>query len=170
MSRLLRASILLLALASCGGGNFSAPRNLDDACAIMAQRPTYWKACLLYTSIQPWRRFRNKTVARVIGEFGRFGLDVRALGAKRVHRGLIEVGKDVQHQDRGCSLTVWRVFYQLDAMVGASNRAVSYTHLLHEPKSIIRGASLPGEKTGPVLGEINTVPSDRPVTHGGNVQ
>ncbi len=44
MSRLLRASILLLALASCGGGNFSAPRQLDDACAILAQRPTYWKA------------------------------------------------------------------------------------------------------------------------------
>ena len=44
MSRTLRASILLLALASCGGGNFSAPRNLDDACAILQQRPAYWKA------------------------------------------------------------------------------------------------------------------------------
>lgn len=44
MSRLLRASILLLALASCGGGNFSAPRNLDDACAILRQRPAYLKA------------------------------------------------------------------------------------------------------------------------------
>jgi hypothetical protein len=44
MSRVLRASILLLALASCGGGNFSAPRNLDDACAIIAQRPAYLKA------------------------------------------------------------------------------------------------------------------------------
>ncbi|MEI2687989.1 MAG: lytic transglycosylase [Cypionkella sp.] len=44
MSRLLRASILLLALASCGGGNFSAPRQLDDACAILRQRPEYGKA------------------------------------------------------------------------------------------------------------------------------
>ena len=44
MSRLLRASILLLALASCGGGNFSAPRNLDDACEILRQRPTYYRA------------------------------------------------------------------------------------------------------------------------------
>ena len=44
MSRLLRASILLLALASCGGGNFSAPRNLDSACAILDQRPTYFRA------------------------------------------------------------------------------------------------------------------------------
>ncbi len=44
MSRLLRASILLLALASCGGGNFTAPRNLDDACDILRQRPTYYRA------------------------------------------------------------------------------------------------------------------------------
>ena len=44
MSRLLRASILLLFLASCGGGNFSAPRNLDDACSIISQRPQYLAA------------------------------------------------------------------------------------------------------------------------------
>ena len=44
MSRLLRASILLLALASCGGGNSSAPKNMDDACAILQQRPAYFKA------------------------------------------------------------------------------------------------------------------------------
>lgn len=44
MSRLLRASILLLLLASCGGGSFSAPRNLDNACAILAERPTYFRA------------------------------------------------------------------------------------------------------------------------------
>ena len=44
MSRALRASILLLFLASCGGGNFSAPDNLDDACAIVAERPSYLRA------------------------------------------------------------------------------------------------------------------------------
>ena len=44
MSRLLRASILLLALASCGGGNSSAPKNMDDACAILRQRPAYFSA------------------------------------------------------------------------------------------------------------------------------
>lgn len=44
MSRLLRASILLLFLASCGGGRFSAPKNLDDACSILRQRPTYLTA------------------------------------------------------------------------------------------------------------------------------
>ncbi len=45
MSRTLRASILVLFLASCGGGgNYKAPRDLDDACAILSQRPTYWRA------------------------------------------------------------------------------------------------------------------------------
>ena len=44
MSRLLRASILLLLLASCGGGRFSAPRNLEDACAILRERPEYFRA------------------------------------------------------------------------------------------------------------------------------
>lgn len=44
MSRFLRASILLMLLASCGGGRFSAPRELDNACAIVAERPNYLRA------------------------------------------------------------------------------------------------------------------------------
>jgi hypothetical protein len=44
MGRFLRASALLMALASCGGGQFSAPRDLDNACAIVAQRPNYLRA------------------------------------------------------------------------------------------------------------------------------
>ena len=44
MSRFLRASVLLVLLASCGGGKFSAPRDLDNACAIVAERPEYYKA------------------------------------------------------------------------------------------------------------------------------
>lgn len=44
MSRFLRASILLLLLVSCGRSDFSAPRNLDDACSIMDERPAYWRA------------------------------------------------------------------------------------------------------------------------------
>jgi hypothetical protein len=52
MSRLLRASILLLVLASCGGGNYSAPRNLDDACAIVRERPNYYRA--MKTTERKW--------------------------------------------------------------------------------------------------------------------
>ncbi|MYM55172.1 transglycosylase SLT domain-containing protein [Thalassovita mangrovi] len=44
MSRTLRALVLLMVLASCGGGNYSAPRNLDDACSILSQRPKYGRA------------------------------------------------------------------------------------------------------------------------------
>lgn len=45
MSRFLRAAVVLMLLASCGGGgNFSAPRDLDNACAIVAERPQYYRA------------------------------------------------------------------------------------------------------------------------------
>ncbi len=46
MSRFLRAAVLLMFLASCGGGSsrFSAPRELDDACSIVRERPQYFAA------------------------------------------------------------------------------------------------------------------------------
>lgn len=44
MSRIIVALILLLAVASCGGGYKSPPRNLDNACSIIKQRPSYLKA------------------------------------------------------------------------------------------------------------------------------
>ena len=44
MSRLLRAIALLVLVAACGSANYSAPRNLDNACSIVKQRPTYLKA------------------------------------------------------------------------------------------------------------------------------
>ena len=44
MSSILRAMILVLLVASCGGGQSSAPRNLDNACSILKERPEYLKA------------------------------------------------------------------------------------------------------------------------------
>ena len=44
MSRFFRATLLVLLVGSCGGGNNSAPRNLDNACSIADQRPKYLKA------------------------------------------------------------------------------------------------------------------------------
>jgi hypothetical protein len=43
MSRTLRALVILVLLSSCGGGTGygTAPRNLDNACAIIAERPEY---------------------------------------------------------------------------------------------------------------------------------
>ena len=43
MNRLLKLAIVGL-VASCGGGNYKAPRNLDNACAIAAERPAYMRA------------------------------------------------------------------------------------------------------------------------------
>lgn len=44
MHNSLRAIIVVFLVASCGGGERSAPRNLDDACSILKQRPGYLKA------------------------------------------------------------------------------------------------------------------------------
>ncbi|MFP3384649.1 MULTISPECIES: lytic transglycosylase [Tritonibacter] len=44
MSRIISALVLLLALAACGGGYKSPPRNLDNACSIINERPKYLRA------------------------------------------------------------------------------------------------------------------------------
>jgi hypothetical protein len=45
MSRFLRASVLFLLLTACGGGGkYSAPRDLDNACSIINERPRYFTA------------------------------------------------------------------------------------------------------------------------------
>lgn len=44
MRKGLRAMALLVLVAACGSGNFSAPRNLENACSIVKQRPAYLKA------------------------------------------------------------------------------------------------------------------------------
>jgi len=44
MSRFLRVAAVLLLVASCGGGNFSAPRDLENACSIVDERPRYLSA------------------------------------------------------------------------------------------------------------------------------
>jgi hypothetical protein len=44
MGRILRAMTLMVLVAGCGSGNFSAPRDLENACAIVAERPKYLRA------------------------------------------------------------------------------------------------------------------------------
>lgn len=44
MSKTLRAMVILLIVGSCGGDSGNPPRNLDDACSIVQQRPKYMKA------------------------------------------------------------------------------------------------------------------------------
>lgn len=44
MTKPLRAMIIVLLLASCGGSSTTPPRDLDNACTILKQRPDYHKA------------------------------------------------------------------------------------------------------------------------------
>lgn len=44
MGNFLRIVAVLLIVASCGSREFSAPRNLDDACALAVERPQYFRA------------------------------------------------------------------------------------------------------------------------------
>jgi hypothetical protein len=53
MSRLLGALMAILVLSSCGGDGYgTAPRNLDNACAILEERPEYARA--FATSARRW--------------------------------------------------------------------------------------------------------------------
>ncbi|MEO1536968.1 MAG: lytic transglycosylase [Pseudomonadota bacterium] len=44
MSRPIRALILLLLVSACGSSSYEAPKNLDNACSIIKQRPHYLDA------------------------------------------------------------------------------------------------------------------------------
>src|SRR5210317_2543519 len=44
MSRTLRTLFIVLVLSSCGVASFSPPRNLDNACSILTQRPAFARA------------------------------------------------------------------------------------------------------------------------------
>ena len=44
MSRIFRAMVLVAILGSCSSGYGTAPRNLDNACAIVNERPEYLRA------------------------------------------------------------------------------------------------------------------------------
>ncbi|MFV0358386.1 MAG: lytic transglycosylase, partial [Tropicimonas sp.] len=44
MTRILCALCIFMALAACGGGGKSAPRNLDNACSLAKERPEYLRA------------------------------------------------------------------------------------------------------------------------------
>ena len=44
MSKIFRAMILLVLVASCGSRQYSAPRDIDNACSIVRQNPDYLRA------------------------------------------------------------------------------------------------------------------------------
>jgi hypothetical protein len=44
MGSWIRAAMMVALVASCGSGNYSAPRDLENACSIVAERPNYFRA------------------------------------------------------------------------------------------------------------------------------
>lgn len=44
MNRFLKLAIVCLVASCGGGGNYKAPRNLDNACALASERPAYFNA------------------------------------------------------------------------------------------------------------------------------
>ena len=64
----------------------------------------------------------DKAVARVIGQLCGLGLDMGALAAEGIHARNVEMRQDIQHQNRGGALAVWRVLDQFHLLVGARHR------------------------------------------------
>lgn len=88
MSRLFRIFGLLLFVAACGSGNFTAPRNLDNACSIVSQRPTYLRA--MKSSERKWGIPVNVQMATIFQESKFIG------NARTPHRyalGIIPMGR-----------------------------------------------------------------------------
>ena len=67
-------------------------------------------------------RIGDEAVAGIVGKLGRFGLDMGAGCAERVHGLQVEVSEDVQHQDRRGALAVRRMLDKVDAVVETRDR------------------------------------------------
>lgn len=74
MSRTLSAMLFVLILASCGGGYKSPPRNLDDACSILRQRPEFKRA--FQTTERRWKVPMHVQMATMYQE-SKFKADAR---------------------------------------------------------------------------------------------
>ncbi|WP_284165158.1 lytic transglycosylase [Frigidibacter sp. SD6-1] len=87
MKKFLRLAVLM-ALVSCGGGERTAPRNLDNACAILDERPHYLRA--LEATERRWGIPRNVLMATIHQESKFIG------NAKTPHKfalGIIPMGR-----------------------------------------------------------------------------
>lgn len=90
MSRQLRALLLVLLVAACGhaGGYGTSPNNMDDACAILEQRPIYKRA--FYAAERRWGVPMHVQMATIYQE-SRFNSDART--PFRFALGIIPMGR-----------------------------------------------------------------------------
>ncbi|KGJ03355.1 hypothetical protein SAMN04487972_12222 [Paracoccus halophilus] len=88
MNRFLKLAIVGM-VASCGaGGSYKAPRNLDNACAIAAERPAYMRA--MQTTARRWNIPVHVQMATIYQE-SRFIGDART--PHRYALGIIPIGR-----------------------------------------------------------------------------
>ena len=95
----------------------------------------------------------DKAVARVIGQFGGLGLDMHTLCAKRVHACNIEMFQDVEQQDGGGALAVWRMLDQVGTFVIAADGRCVIAALACEIGSLM-GAAQGIERGDDVVGHF----------------
>lgn len=88
MGRIFRTLGLLLFVAACGSGNFTAPRNLDSACSIVSQRPAYLRA--MKSTEQKWGVPVNVQMATIYQESKFIG---NARTPQRFALGIIPMGR-----------------------------------------------------------------------------
>jgi len=125
MNRTLRAMTLLLLVSSCGGTReFSAPRNLDDACSIVDQRPDYLDA--FRETERTWGVPVPVLMAMIYQE-SRFVGDARP--PHRYALGVIPVGR--QSSALGYSQALDGTWEEYQASRGG-RRAVPRVHPRHE--------------------------------------
>ncbi len=88
MSSWIRAAFVVALVASCGSGNYSAPRDLDNACSIVAERPQYLRAM---------KRTQNRWGVPVHVQMGMIHQESKFIGnARTPHRyalGIIPMGR-----------------------------------------------------------------------------
>ncbi|WP_296763323.1 transglycosylase SLT domain-containing protein [Sediminimonas sp.] len=109
MSRTLRALIVILVLASCGGGERSAPRNLDDACAILSDRPVYGRA---FKAAQ--RKWGVPVPVQMAVIYQESKFDARARTPLRYALGIIPMGRQSSAYGYGQALDGTWEDYQRD--------------------------------------------------------
>ena len=88
MSRIFRAFLLVLVVAACGSPGGKAPRNLDNACSILEQRPSYARA--FRATERKWGVPMHVTMA-VMHQESRFVSNART--PMRYRLGIIPMGR-----------------------------------------------------------------------------